>query len=82
MLGWLRRWRDRALERQLEQLLAENAELKAQWRAEHGEEPFPLTPDERRELKEKRDQLSPRMREKLGQDDFFGLGDAEESSDE
>jgi DNA-directed RNA polymerase specialized sigma24 family protein len=79
MFGWLRRWRGRALERQLERLLAENKELKAQWRAEQGDEPLPLTAEERQALKEKRDQLSPKMRKKLGQDDFFGLDDAEKS---
>ena len=46
-------------------------------------EPFPPTPDERRALQEKRDQLSPEMRKKLNADDFFGLDErAEQEGDE
>jgi hypothetical protein len=73
MFGWLRRWRRRALERMIEQQLAESRAIKAQWREEHGDEPFPLTPEQRRVLQEKRDQLSPEMRKILDPDDFFGL---------
>lgn len=72
MFGWLRRWRRRALERLIVQQLAENRALKAQWREEHGDEPLPLTPEQRRALQEKRDQLSPEMRKMLDSDDFFG----------
>ncbi len=73
MFGWLQRWHKRAMERMSEQLLAESKALKAQWREEHGDEPFPLTPEERRVLKEKRDRLSPEMHKKLDADDFFGF---------
>lgn len=73
MFGWLRHWHKRAMERLIVQQLAESRALKAQWREEHGDEPFPLTPERRRGLKEKRDQLSPEMRKMLDPDDFFGL---------
>ena len=83
MFGWLRRWRRRALERMIEQQLAENKALKVQWREERGDEPFPMTPDERRVLKEKRDQLSPEMRKMLDVGDFLGLDErAAEAGDE
>jgi hypothetical protein len=76
MFGWLRRWRRRAMERMIEQQLAESRAIKAQWREEHGDEPFPLTPGQRRALQEKRDQLSPEMRKMLDPDDFFGLDES------
>jgi hypothetical protein len=61
-------------------LAAENRAMKAQGRAEHGDEPFPLTPEERRELKEKRDQLSPERRQQLDPDDFIGVDDGPQHS--
>jgi len=73
MFGWLRRWHRREMERIIEQQLAESRAFKAQWREEHGDEPVPLTPDQRRRLKETRDQLSPEMRKMLAPNDFFGL---------
>jgi len=83
MFGWLRRWRERAIKRMIEEQLAESRAFKAQWREEHGDEPFPLAPDQRRALKEKRDQLSPEMRKMLEPDDFFGLDErAAEAGDE
>lgn len=60
------------MERMIEQSLAESRALKAQRREEHGDEPFPLSPAERRVVREKRGRLSPEMRKKLDADDFFG----------
>jgi hypothetical protein len=76
MFGWLRRWRERAQERQIERLLAERRAMKAEWRKLHGDEPPPLTDDERREVREKRDRLSPEARKLIGDDDFFGLDES------
>jgi hypothetical protein len=39
MFGWLRRCRERSLERQIERLLAENRAMKAEWRKLYGDEP-------------------------------------------
>lgn len=82
MFGWLRRWRYRILRSYYEKVLAENRAWKAQWRAEHGDEPFPITPEERRSLKEKRDrlreELSPERFKEVWPDDddrLFGLED-------
>lgn len=74
MLGWLRRWRQRTQEQQIERLLVEVDAYRAQWREEHGDEPPPLSDDQRRQLKQLCDQLSPEARRRAG--DFFGLDDA------
>ena len=73
MLGWLRRRRERAAEHRIERLLSEVKAYRTQWREEHGDEPFPLTPEQRQELRRMRDQLSPEARSRIG--DFFGLDD-------
>jgi cell division protein FtsB len=75
MFGWLRRWRERALEQQIDRLLAERRAMKAEWRRLHSDEPPALTEEQRRELREKRDRLSPEARKLVGDDAFFRLDD-------
>lgn len=82
MFGWLRRLRKRAERRLFERVLAQNRAWKARWRAEHGDEPFPITPEERQRLREKRDrlraELSPEAFREVWSDDddrLYGLDD-------
>lgn len=77
MFGWFRRWRDRAARRRIERLLAENRALKAQWRDQRGDEPFPTTPAERRKLKALRDRVGCDELRAMGDDGFFGPCDQE-----
>ena len=48
VFGWLRRLAANALDQELERALAENQALRAQWRAEHGDEPISYTDAERK----------------------------------
>jgi hypothetical protein len=73
MFGWLARFHRRAMERHVERALARAKAMRAQWRAEHGDEPFPLMGDLRRQVRAKRDQMSPEARRMIDEDDFFGL---------
>jgi hypothetical protein len=88
MFRWFRRWHERAQRRLLERVLAENRAWKARWRSEHGDQPFPITPEERQSLREKRD----RLRRELSPEDFrevwpddddrlFGLDDEPPGAD-
>lgn len=76
MFGLWRRFLRYANEYRLEYHLAQNRALKARWREEHGDEPFPLTPEERELLRKRRDGLSPDDRAEIWSDDddrLFGL---------
>lgn len=75
MFDWLRRRREEAQQRQIERLLVEVKAYRALWRHEHGDEPFPLTPEQRQELQRMRDQLSPEARRRIDTDNFFSLDD-------
>ena len=76
MFAWLRRLCNVVVERYVRHLAAKNQALRAEWRALHGDEPVPLTPQERQRLKELRKTIDPVRRKALGlDDDVFRLDD-------
>lgn len=90
IVQWLRRWREdragRRMEREIERMIAQCDAMHADWRALHGDEPFPLSPEERRAMRQNIASLGPEMlailRAKGWNDPFRLLEQLEEDEDE
>jgi hypothetical protein len=66
MFGWWNRWLERESLKYIRELAAETQAIKDQWRAEHGDEPFPIPPEQRERLRQMRSQLDPEFLKKQG----------------